>query len=157
MLAAPEIGFLFPAFEDRSTNIYSALYYTRDIAENHQEFVDAVFHCEVPMPAAEQKETFESILGETLAEDCSYDVVQSVHGQLSGMIEEHKANKEVEPLVLLENAVKRYWNPVGCRKNGRPLSMKNMIQYLVQIRSSVRGTLSIASNLRSVRRTSRSG
>ncbi len=113
IVAAPEIGFLFPVFEDRSTNIYSALYYTRDIAENHQEFVDAVFHCEVPMPAAEQKETFESILGETLAEDCSYDVVQSVHNQLSGMIEEHKANKEVEPLVLSKRAVKQVLESCG--------------------------------------------
>lgn len=105
-VSAPELGFLFPAFDDRSANIYSAVYYTRDTAENHGEFVDTVFKSEIPMPAAAQKETFQSILGDTVADDCSYEVVQAVHGQLSGMIEEHKANKEAEPLVISKKTVK---------------------------------------------------
>lgn len=113
IVSAPELGFLFPAFEDRSANIYSALYYTRDTAENHPEFVDAVFKTEIPMPAAEQKETFQAVLGDTLAEDCSYDVVQTVHEQLCGMIEEHKANKEAEPLVVSKNTVKRVLESCG--------------------------------------------
>ena len=113
IVAAPELGFLFPAFEDRSTNIYSVLYYSRDIAEIHPEFVDAVFRCDIPMSAAAQKETFESILGETLADDCSYDVIQSVHDQLSGMIEEHKANKEVEPLVISKGTVEQVLESCG--------------------------------------------
>ena len=112
-MSAPELGFLFPAFQDRSANIYSALYYTRDIAENHKEFVDAVFRSEIPLPAAAQKEAFQSILGETLAEDCKYDVVQAVHDQLSGMIEEHKTNKEAEPLVVSKNTVKRVLENCG--------------------------------------------
>ncbi len=106
VVSAPELGFLFPAFDDRSANIYSAVYYSRNIAENHQEFVDTVFKSEIPMPAAEQKEIFQSILGDTVAEDCSFDVVQAVHGQLSEMIEEHKANKEEEPLVISKGTVK---------------------------------------------------
>lgn len=113
IVSAPELGFLFPAFEDRSANIYSALYYTRDTAENHPEFVDAVFKTEIPMSAAEQKETFQAVLGDTLAEDCSYDVVQTVHEQLCGMIEEHKANKEAEPLVVSKNTVKRVLESCG--------------------------------------------
>ena len=105
-LSAPELGFLFPAFDDRSTNLYNSLYYTRDIAENHAEFVDAVFRSPVPMPAAAQKETFQSILGDTLAEDSRYEVVQAVHEQLCGMIEEHKAGRETEPLVISKGTVK---------------------------------------------------
>lgn len=106
LVSPPELGFLFPAFDDRATNLYGALYYSRDAAENHQSFVDAVFRCPIPMPADAQKETFQSLLGETLAEDCSYEVVQAVHDQLCGMIEEHKANKEAEPLVLSKGTVK---------------------------------------------------
>ena len=104
--SAPELGFLFAAFDDRSTNLYNSLYYTRDIAENHAEFVDAVFRSPVPMPAAAQKETFQSILGDTLAEDSRYEVVQAVHEQLCGMIEEHKAGRETEPLVISKGTVK---------------------------------------------------
>ncbi len=106
IVAPPELGFLFPAFDDRSANIYNALYYSRNAAESHKEFTDAVFHCEVPMPAEEQKGTFQAILENTLDSDCSYEVVQAVHEQLTGLIEEHKANREEEPLVVSKGTVK---------------------------------------------------
>lgn len=105
VVGAPELGFLFPAFDDRSTNLYNALYYCRDTTENHQEFVDALFHTEILMAPAAQKETFQAILGDTLAEDCSLEVVQAVHEQLATLIEEHKANKEPEPLVISKGTV----------------------------------------------------
>lgn len=107
LVGAPALGFLFPAFSDRSADIYSSLYYSRDTGENHQEFVDAIFRRELPMPAAAQKETFEAILADTLAEDCSLEVIQAVHGQLCEMIMEHKVNKEVEPLVISKATVKK--------------------------------------------------
>lgn len=107
VVAAPEAGFLFPAFDDRSTNLYNALYYTRDTAENHPDFVDAMFRAPAPMPAAVQKETFQTILGDTLAEDSSYQVVQTVHSQLREMIEEHKANREETPLMVSKKAVRQ--------------------------------------------------
>lgn len=113
LVAPPELGFMFPAFDDRSANLYNALYYSRDIAENHKEFVDAVFNSEIPMPAAVQRETFELILGDTLSEDCSYDVVQAVHGQLCEMIEEHKINKEIEPLAISKATVKKVLEDCG--------------------------------------------
>ncbi|WP_326975181.1 MULTISPECIES: DUF4317 domain-containing protein [Acutalibacteraceae] len=105
IVSPPELGFMFPAFSDRSANLYNAVYYTRNLAENHKEFVEAVFKSEIPMPAAAQKETFESILGDAVADDCSIDVVQTVHEQLSEMIEEHKANKE-DPLLISKETVK---------------------------------------------------
>lgn len=113
LVSAPELGFMFPAFDDRSANIYNALYYTRDIEESHAEFVDAVFKTGVPMPAAEQKERFQSMLGEALADECSYEVVQSVHEQLCGMILEHKANQEDDPLVISKGTVKSVLQSCG--------------------------------------------
>lgn len=106
IVAAPELGFMFPAFDDRNANIYNAVYYSRNIAENHKEFVDAMFKSEIPMSAAAQKETFQSILGDTIADDCSYKVVQAVHEQLCEIIEEHKTNKETDPLVISKSTVK---------------------------------------------------
>ncbi len=106
VVSPPELGFMFPAFDDRSTNIYNAVYYTRNIAESYAQFIDAVFKTDVPMPAAEQKETFETILSDSVAGDCSLQVVQSVHEQLSGLIAEHKANKVREPLVVSKQTVR---------------------------------------------------
>ena len=42
--AAPEVGFLFPAFDDRATNLYGALYYTKNTDSSYEEFVSAVFN-----------------------------------------------------------------------------------------------------------------
>ena len=55
IVAAPELGFLFPAFDDRAANIYNALFYSRKTDEIHQEVIDSVFHTTAPMSAAEQK------------------------------------------------------------------------------------------------------
>ena len=106
VVCAPEIGFMFPAYEDRAANIHSALYYSKNTANNHPDLIAAVFNTEMPMPAAEQKETFNSLLAETIAEDCSYDVMESVHTELSNIIDTHKENKEEEPLVISKTTVK---------------------------------------------------
>ena len=100
MVSAPALGFLFPAFDDRATNIYNALYYTRDVKEGQDAFVAAIFNAPVPQPAAEQKKTFEALLTTSLGEDCSMDVVQTVHDQLCQRIEMHKESKIPEPLLI---------------------------------------------------------
>lgn len=100
IVGAPEIGFLFPAFEERAANIYQALFYTRDTAESHEEFMNAVFHAPLPMPADHQKEMFQAILQESLREDCSYEVMQAVHEQIMEKMEEQKQDKQSEPLKL---------------------------------------------------------
>jgi len=117
VLSPPEVGFLFPAFDDRAANLYNALYYSRNLAENHEELAEAVFHCDLPMPAAEQRETFDTVLGETLEEDCSLDVVQSVQERLQEMIQEHKERKEAEPLTLSVRTVKNVLEGCGVPEN----------------------------------------
>lgn len=97
---APELGFLFPAFDDRAANIYNALFYSKNAAELHQEVIDAVFRTEPPMSAEEQKNVFVTALGDTLQKECSYDVVQSVHEQLRERIAEHKESHDPEVLTL---------------------------------------------------------
>ena len=105
VVAAPELGFMFPTFDDRATNIYSALYFTRDAANVHDEFIDAVFHCDAPMPAAEQREVFQAVLEEALDDDLSFEVAQTVHEQLREMIETHNQDKAAEPLVVSRREV----------------------------------------------------
>lgn len=105
VLGAPELGFMYPAFDDRTTNIYGALYYTKKLNDSHDETVDALFHSKLPMPAAVEKETFAQILEEAVADDCSMRVVRTVHSQICGMIEEHKAQKVEEPPVLTKSDV----------------------------------------------------
>lgn len=113
LVSAPETGFLFPAFDDRSTNLYGALYYTRDASDNHPELVDALFRRPILMPPTAQKQTFQSLLSETLSEDCDLDVVQTVRRRLCEMITFHKESKLPEPLVVSKSAVTRILDSCG--------------------------------------------
>lgn len=106
MLSNPEIGFMFPAFENRSANIYGCLYYTKDIGNTHPEFVNNIFGLEAPKSAPVQKDEFKNCLKEALNEDCDFSVVRSVHNQISEMVEEHKNSKEAEPLKLSKQTFK---------------------------------------------------
>lgn len=105
IVSAPELGFLFPAFDGRAANIYNVLFYSRSAEAIHQEFIDAVFHTEPPMSAAEQKEAFESALAGALEDSCRLEVVQALHEQLREKIEEHRESKDPEPLALTVNDV----------------------------------------------------
>jgi len=103
---APALGFLFPAFDNRATNIYNALFYTRDSAQSYQPLVDTIFNVQTPKPAAEQKKSFEALLAASLEEECSMEVVQTVHDQLCQCIEMHKESKVAEPLLISKEQVK---------------------------------------------------
>lgn len=105
IVAAPELGFLFPAFDDRAANIYNVLFYTKSAGDLHQDFLDAVFHTEPPMSAGEQREAFESALTEALADSCRLEVVQALHERLREKIEEQKEDKEAEPLSITAGEV----------------------------------------------------
>lgn len=113
LVSPPEVGFLFPAFDERSTNLYNALYYTKNAAVSQEAFVNAVFGTPTPMPADTQKETFQMVLGEALEEECSFEVVQSLHEQLCGLIQEHKDNREIEPLTISKETVRQVLDGCG--------------------------------------------
>lgn len=99
VVSAPELGFLFPAFDGRAANIYNALFYARKPDQLHQEFIDAVFHTEPPMSAAEQREAFQEALS-ALEETCSVEVARTVHERLAERIARHRESRDPEPLAV---------------------------------------------------------
>ncbi len=107
----PETGFLFPAFNDRASDIHSVLYYSKNPEELHSEFVEGILGCALSLSAGVQKEAFQTIIEETLGEDCEYAVVKSIHENLTEMIEEHK--EIPEPLTLDKKEVKRLLEKSG--------------------------------------------
>lgn len=100
----PLLGFLFPAFTDRTSDIHSTLYYTKDTDELDMNFIDGILGCPMPLSAGSQKETFQAIVEETLGDACSIETVINIHEKLNEMIEENKDNPE--PLSLDKNEVK---------------------------------------------------
>lgn len=90
----PEMGFLYPAFNDRSPDVNSLLYYSSKPEELKLDFVDTVLGCVLPMTAKGQKETFQAIIADTLGENCEFETVREIHEQLAELIEEKKDDEE---------------------------------------------------------------
>ena len=104
VVGMPDLGFLFPAFHDRSTDIHSSLYYSKNANDLHEPFIERLFGCPLPLAADFQKETFQAIIEETLGDACDYDTVKTIHENLNEMLEEHK--DAPEPLILDKYQVK---------------------------------------------------
>ena len=104
VVGMPELGFLFPAFNDRSTDIHSTLYYSKNANDLHDAFIEQLLGCPLPLAADFQKETFQAIIEETLGDACDYDTVKTIHDNLNEMLEEHK--DAPEPLMLDKHQVK---------------------------------------------------
>jgi len=105
--SAPEMGFMFPAFDSRATNIYNALFYSHSPKENHEALVQSLFNVQAPQCAVEQKKSFEALLTTSLEDSCSFEVVQNVHEQICQCMELHKEAKVPEPLLINKEQVKQ--------------------------------------------------
>lgn len=98
LVELPDTGFLFPAFNDRSTDIHSLLFYSKNADLLQSRLAEDVLGCTLPMSAGSQKETFNALIEESLGEDCGYEVVKNIHEKLNEMLEEKR--EDPEPLVL---------------------------------------------------------
>lgn len=101
----PEQAFLFPAFNDRNTDLHSLLYYSKNSKELCADLTEQLLGCVQPLPADQQKESFQTIIEETLGEECVFDVVRSIHENLGEMIEAQQ--EQGEPLELDKAQVRR--------------------------------------------------
>ena len=107
----PDKGFLFPAFNDRSTDLHSMLYYTKKSSDLQPEMIDQLLGAKIPMSADDQKESFQMIIEDTLGEEGDYETVRNIHETLNDLIEEHK--EEPEPLALDMTEMKKVFEQSG--------------------------------------------
>ena len=105
VIVPTELGFLFPAFDDRAANIYNAIFYTRNASDTHSDVIDALFHVDLPMSAGEQREAFESALSDALGDECGFETVQALNDRMAAQIREHKEEKDPEPLAMTAGEV----------------------------------------------------
>ena len=105
LVEPPVKGFLFPAFNDRSTDLHGLLYFSKQAEDLQPEFIENALGCTFPMSAGSQKNTFQSVVMNTLGEDCEYDVIRNIHDNLNEIMEE--AKEAPEPPVLTKPELKR--------------------------------------------------
>ena len=119
----PDKGFLFPAFNDRGTDLHSVLYYTKKSEDLQPEMIGQLLGAVTPMSADTQKETFQTIIEDTLGEDGDYETVRNIHETLNNLIEEHK--EEPEPLALDRTDVKKIFEQSGVSNEKMEMFDKN--------------------------------
>lgn len=107
----PAKGFLFPSFNDRSTDIHSTLYFTKNPEELQEEFMENIFGTKIPKTVKGQSETFQQVIEETLGSDCDLEVVKNIHESIQEKIEQTK--DEPEPLELDAYSVKNILEESG--------------------------------------------
>lgn len=115
VVSAPDTGFVFPAFTDRSTDIHAALFYTKNTKEPPVEFMEGVLGCGKKLTAAEQKEVFRSMLEDTLGEECSYETVKEIHDKIQEKIsvDDDVTEEEPEPIELSKETVREILKESG--------------------------------------------
>ncbi|MBR1810897.1 MAG: DUF4317 domain-containing protein [Clostridia bacterium] len=117
VIAAPELGFMFPSFDDRCANIYDLLYYTKNAGANHPEFIEEVVHTAVPMPADLQKDTFNDVLESALSDACSLDVAMELREAICEQLEDAKMADDDEPPVVSKKDVSRILRKCGVEES----------------------------------------
>lgn len=104
VVGVPDTGFVFPAFNDRTTDIHSLLFYTRDTKEPHSEFMENGLGCGSKRTATEQKNLFSHIVKHALGndEENSSEVLLDLQQKMSDYIEEQEVFVDEETGVILE-------------------------------------------------------
>lgn len=108
VVGAVDTAFLFPAFNDRSTDIHSTLFYTKNTKEPHSEFMANGLGCGIERTATEQKMAFHSIVRNVLGAEDEHtdDVLLDLQQNLSDMIDEYaETHDDDEDVFLLDKKV----------------------------------------------------
>lgn len=103
VVGAVDTAFLFPAFNDRSTDIHSTLFYTKNTKEPHSEFMANGLGCGIERTATEQKMAFHSIVRNVLGAEDEHtdDVLLDLQQNLSDMIDEYAETHDDDEYVFL--------------------------------------------------------
>ena len=112
----PSNGFLYPAFIDRSSAIDSVIYYTKNPKDPHPELMEETLGCTSKQTAAEQKETFNSIIRSAIPDEKkSEEVIIELQENINNLIEEHDAiyDDNDEPIVVNNTVIQDILNDSG--------------------------------------------
>lgn len=145
VVEAPAKAFLFPVFNDRTADIHSVLYYTKNSEDLQTDFIENILGTsKIPLSAKTQNESFSNIIIGTLGDDCEYEVVKNIHETLTDMITE--AKEKEEPLLLTKSSVRHILEESGAKEE----QMENFDSaFLTTTGSDSAGIL--ASNITSVK------
>lgn len=113
---APESGFLFPAFTDRSSDIHNVMMYTKNTKDPHKEFWENGLGCASKFTSTEKKNAFEHMIVNSVGPDNEdlQDIIADVNQNISDFItNEHEMHGEKEPVILTTKDVEEILTDAG--------------------------------------------
>lgn len=117
VVGVPDTGFVFPSFTDRSTDIHSVMFYTRDTKTPHAEFMENGLGCYGKMTATEKKLTFQDIVKDVIGEDDeeSDALFLGIQGNINDRIPVVAEDEpEPEPVILTTADISEVLTESGC-------------------------------------------
>lgn len=110
VVEAPHNGFIFPAFINRSTDVNSVMYYTKNPKDTHPELMENTLGCSSKQTISLQKESFKSIIKDSLETDDekAHKIFMEVQENLNAIMDEHSAmydDIDSEPIVLTNSDI----------------------------------------------------
>lgn len=102
IVAPPENGFLFPAFTDRSSDIHSLLYFTKNTKEPHEAFMENGLGCPAKRTSMQQKKAFENVVKQAVGDDeATEEVFLKLQDSLCTILDrQEEAGNEDTPIEL---------------------------------------------------------
>ncbi len=115
---APTNGFVFPGFINRSSDVNSVIYYTKNAKDTHPELMENALGCYSKQTAVIQKETFQSIIKDSFSADekKADKVFMEVQDNLNAMIDEYNSMYEdvdCDPITLTKKDVENLLSESG--------------------------------------------
>lgn len=95
---APTDGFLYPVFSDRSPDVNRVMYFTKTPKKPNISVVEDVLGCTFVMSCQSEKETFQQVLTDVVADELSYTVITQVNEALRDIVTKSKNETEL-PLI----------------------------------------------------------
>ena len=108
VVEAPVNGFVFPAFIDRSSDVNSIMYYTKNPKDSHPELMEEALGCSSKRTATEQKETFNIITNAIgYDEEKSNNLFMEIQENINSRIDEHTTvnGKDSQPIILTNDTI----------------------------------------------------
>lgn len=117
VVEAPSNGFVFPAFINRTTDVNSIMYYTKNAKDTHPELMENVLGCPSKQTNTEKKETFNDIIRDAIGPDekKSDHFFMEIQESLNNKIEEHNIIHEDSetPIFLTDEVIQDILNESG--------------------------------------------
>lgn len=111
IVSDPAHGFLFPAFNERTADIHSVLYYSKKSEELQEGFIAEVLGAEPPMSAGSQADFFNNVVSETLGEEAALSGVLAIHDNVRMMIRDH--SEDEEPYLMDKKEIRKIFEKSG--------------------------------------------